>query len=213
MPSWTRRLAGLVALGAMAISAVPAQAYLYWVMPDFTGEPVRGDEPGIGVMLPGATPKELQAHLLWNMRAGLNVAALQCQFAPALMTVGNYNAMLFNHSKELNEAYNTLVGYFKRTKPKGWQVAIDQYTTKTYNSFSTLHGQIGFCEVAGRIGRDTLDQAKGKLVKVAEFRLREFRNSLSYRPDAVYNLSRGINAAVEIGGCVDRKGRSQPCKA
>jgi hypothetical protein len=46
--------------------------------------------------MPGATPDEIRAHLLWNMRSGLNVAALQCQFSPPLMTVRNYNSLLGN---------------------------------------------------------------------------------------------------------------------
>src|SRR3546814_12719967 len=54
---------------------VATASYLYWIKPNFAGEPVRGDEPGIGQPVPGATPKELNAPLLWNMRAGLNVAA------------------------------------------------------------------------------------------------------------------------------------------
>ena len=215
MPSWTRRLAGLATVVATLVSAAPASAYLYWVTPDFRGQPVRGNEPGMGQPMPGATDKELQAHLIWNLRAGLNVAALQCQFAPALMTVSNYNALLFNHAKELTSAYTVLTGYFKRTDPKGWQRSLDQYTTRTYNGFSTLHGQLGFCEVAGQIGRDTLDQDKGKLYKVAEERLAEFRNSLAYRPDGVYILSRGLTFVLPagFGPCTDKKGRTVACKA
>ena len=41
---------------------------------------------------PAPRPAEYRAHLLWNLRSGLNVAALQCQFSPYLRTVDNYNA-------------------------------------------------------------------------------------------------------------------------
>jgi len=189
-----------------ASSAVPASAALFWLPPDFSGAPVSGAEPGIGLPMPGATEKELQAHLLWNMRAGLNVAALQCQFSPVLLSVRNYNDLLRQHGAELAAAYTTIGGYFKRTgggaaaagtakgkgkakaKPSGisWQTALDQYTTKTYNGFSTLHAQLGFCETAGAIGREALDQPKGSLYLTAQARMREFRNSLIPQGDRLF---------------------------
>ncbi|TVV75073.1 hypothetical protein FOY91_08125 [Sphingomonas solaris] len=165
-----------------------AAAYLFWRPPVFTGTPVKGDEPGLGLPMPKATAKETAAHLLWNMRAGLNVAALQCQFAPALMTVRNYNEILRQHGEELNGAYQSISGYFKRTGGKAWQTALDQYTTRTYNGFSTLYAQMGFCETAGSIGRDALDRRKGDLHTTAETRMREFRNSLVPAGDGLYAL-------------------------
>ena len=184
-------LGGLLAFAAMAGSAaVPASAALFWSPPDFSGAPVSGSEPGLGIVLPGATEKELQAHLLWNMRAGLNVAALQCQFSPVLLSVRNYNDLLRQHGAELAAAYTTIGAYFKRVagKAKGnaWQTALDQYTTKTYNGFSTLHAQLGFCETAGAIGREALDQPKGSLHLTAKARMREFRNSLIPQGDRLF---------------------------
>lgn len=183
----------LLALGAAACLAGagftgPAGAYLFWLKPDFSGPPVRGDEPGIGLPIPGATPGEYAAHLLWNMRAGLNVAALQCQFAPELMTVRNYNAILSQHGTELNAAYKAISGYFKRTGGKSWQTEFDQYTTRTYNGFSTLHAQLGFCETAGSIGREALSRPRGSLHLTAEQRMQEFRNSLVPKRDLVFTV-------------------------
>jgi hypothetical protein len=176
------------------MAAAPAQAALFWLPPNFAGEPVNGDEPGIGLPMPGASAKELQAHLIWNMRAGLNVAALQCQFSPSLMTVRNYNDLLRQHAVELNSAYQTLTAYFKRTAGKTWQVALDQYTTRTYNGFSTLHAQFGFCETAATIGRDALYQPKGSLYLTAQKRMREFRNSLVPAGDALFGRLTYIGA-------------------
>jgi len=184
-------LAGLLALTGISFAATPAAAsYLFWTPPNFAGAPVRGDEPGLGLPMPGATPKEIGAHLLWNMRAGLNVAALQCQFAPTLAAVRNYNTLLKQHDTELNSAYDAVAGYFKRTTPKGWQTALDQYTTKTYNGFSTLHAQMGFCETAAAIGRDAIGRTRGTLHETAETRMREFRNSLVPMGDALFSIRR-----------------------
>ncbi len=179
-----KRLSAFVALAVTA--AAPASASLFWLPPDFSGQPVMGGEAGIGQPLPGATPKELQAHLLWNMRAGLNVAALQCQFAPMLLSVRNYNDLLFYNVTDMTEFYTTLAGYFKRTGGKSWQTQLDQYTTRTYNGFSTLHAQLGFCETAGSIGREALDRRKGSLYLTAQARMREFRNSLVPSGDRLF---------------------------
>ena len=186
MAKRSSRLFGVVvSFAAALVTAAPAPAALFWVPPNFTGAPVTGDEPGIGLAMPGASAKELQAHLIWNMRAGLNVAALQCQFSPSLMTVRNYNDLLRQHSAELNTAYQALGAYFKRTAGKTWQTALDQYTTRTYNGFSTLHAQLGFCETAATIGRDALYQPKGSLYLTAQKRMREFRNSLVPQGDGL----------------------------
>jgi hypothetical protein len=198
------------ALLAATLFAQPASAYLFWSKPAFAGGPVRGDEPGIALPLPGATPKELQASLMWNIRAGLNVAALQCQFAPALRTVANYNGLLRHHGTELAAAYTTLTGYFKRTSPKTWQTDLDQYTTRTYNGFSTLHAQRGFCEVAGEIGRDAIGRRKGEFQFVANERMREFRSSLVPVRDQFFldrELSQRTNLLPLAAECWDRKNR------
>lgn len=172
------RFACAAALMAMASSA---DAYLFWTKPDFSGAPVRGDEPGITLPLPNATATELNANLIWNLRAALNVAALQCQFSTPLMVVRNYNGIINLHEAELARAYKTLDGYFRRTKagPK----AFDSYTTKTYNGFSTMHAQLGFCETAALVGKRALAVPRGMLGRVASESLRELRNSLIPRSD------------------------------
>ncbi|HWW63926.1 MAG TPA: hypothetical protein VNZ43_04135 [Sphingomonadaceae bacterium] len=206
----------LLALGAFfalvgGLDAASASAYLFWEKPNFSGAPVKGDEPGIGLPLAGATEKEIRASLLWNMRAGLNVAALQCQFSPALMTVANYNDILKHHAVELNDAYQTLSAYFKRTtKGARWQVALDQYTTRTYNGFSTMHAQIGFCDTAASIGREAIARPKGSLYLTAQNRMREFRNSLVPTRDGLFTERPYLAARVLPPfdkKCWDRKNR------
>lgn len=173
-----RKLGAMLAGLSVIAAASPASAYLFWSAPDFTGEAVHGDEPGLGMNLPKATPAELKAHMLWNMRAGLNVAALQCQFSPILMTVPNYNDLLNKNAVELNAAFTTLNAYFKRIGGKNWQTQFDQYTTRTYNGFSTMHAQLGFCETASAIGREARKLKRGNLSELAAAKMREFRNSL-----------------------------------
>jgi hypothetical protein len=174
-----RIIAALAVIGS-AISASPASAQFYFAVPDIRGAPVRGDEPGIGQPLPGATPQELQASLVWNMRAALNVAALQCGFEPTLLSVPNYNVILYNHKDELKKSYDVLTKYFIRTAKsvKAGQVALDQFGTRTYSSFTTVHAQYGFCQTAGMIARDAVFTPRGSFYKLATDRMRELRNSL-----------------------------------
>lgn len=208
------RGASLVVIALAAIG--PAQAYLFWSQPTVAGAPATGDEPGIAAKLAGATTNEQRANLVWAMRAGLNVAALQCQFAPALRTVANYNNMLRQHAAELQSTYGTLMAYFKRTGGKTWQTALDQYTTRTYNGFSTLNAQIIFCETAASIGRETMDKPRGSLGAVAAERMREFRNSLTPTGDAAFAANAptiGVSYDPELDQpiCTDRKGRIKKC--
>jgi hypothetical protein len=207
--AWKRGMAASAATLTI-VAANPAAAQMFWNPPSFAGNPVKGDEPGIGLALPGATNAERSAHLLWNMRAGLNVAALQCQFSPMLMTVRSYNQILATHSRELTTAYSTLSGYFKRTQPKTWQKAIDSYTTKTYNGFSTLRAQLSFCQVASSIGQEALTRPKGSLLLTAENRMREFRNSLIPVSDRLFTAMPWISPQPLpplADNCYDRRNR------
>lgn len=196
-----RYKASLLILCVLTSLSSTARAQLFWSPPDFSGEPVRGDEPGLGLPLLDMTPTERDAYLLWNMRAGLNVAALQCQFSPMLLTVRNYNDLLGNHREELTRAYTTMGAYFKRQAGKksgtaASQNALDQFTTRTYNGFSTMHAQLGFCQTASDIGREALTRPKGTLLVTAQTRMRELRNSLVPKGDQAMAIANFVPAPV-----------------
>lgn len=174
-----RRIFGAVLAAGLAFAAPgTASAQIYLNSPDFQGGPIEPGDPLVGLPMPGATPAELRAHMVWNLRAGLNVAALACQFSPYLRTVGNYNALLAHHSGELATAYTTLEGYFRRIAGRTGPRRFDEYSTQTYNNFSTLQGQLGFCQTASRIAKEALAARKGEFAQLAGMRLRELRNSL-----------------------------------
>ena len=175
------RIAFAAGISAVALTAAaPASAQFFFKSKDFSGPPIRGDEPDIGQVLPGATDVERRAAVVWKMRAALNVAALQCQFEPTLLTVAHYNAILRDHDAELTGSFATLTKYFVRTaktKAAG-QTALDQFGTRTYSSFATVAAQYGFCQTAAAIGRDEVFTPRGHFGDVALQRLRELRNSL-----------------------------------
>lgn len=171
---------GMMALAGLCVSA-PASAQFFFKSVDLSGPPATGNEPGIiGPALAGASPAELRAALVWNLRAALNVAALQCQFEPTLLTLDHYNALLEDHEVELKNSYDTLEKYFTRiakTKKAG-QTELDRFGTRVYSSFSTVSGQLSFCQTAASIGHDAVYAPRGKLGDLAVARMGELRNSL-----------------------------------
>jgi len=178
---------GLAVVAAALLGASPASAQFFLKSKDLSGAPVTGDEPDVGQPLPGATRAEVDAALVWNLRAGLNVAALQCQFEPTMVTVANYNAILTDHKDELKKSFDTLGKYFVRVNKtaKAGQGALDQFGTRTYSSFSSVTAQLNFCEVSNSIGRDAVFAPKGEFVQVARARMRELRNALTPWGDQV----------------------------
>ncbi len=185
------RTAALVATAAAVAAPQLAGAQLFVNEPDFKAGTIEGNDPLVGLPIPGATPAEYRSHLLWNLRAGLNVAALQCQFSPYLRAVDNYNGLLAHHSEELASAYTAMNAYFKRVQgnPAKGQKAFDDYTTITYNNWSTFQAQFGFCQTAANITKEALTRPKGQLHVTAQNRMRQLRNSLVPAGDRtlVYN--------------------------
>jgi hypothetical protein len=207
-----RRLLALAALFG-GFAATPASAQFFLVQKDMRDTAVRGNERGVGQELPGATEAEQRAALIWNMRAALNVAALQCQFEPTLLTQTNYNIILTNHADELKKSYDTLTKYFTRTTStvKAGQTALDQFGTRTYSGFTTVAAQYGFCQTAAGIAHDAIFAPRGSFYKIAEDRTRELRNSLV--PTGEQRYPRGILFARQAGAlprfddiCWDKKG-------
>ncbi|MBC9034953.1 hypothetical protein IAG41_21385 [Sphingomonas sp. JC676] len=170
--------AGIAGLFATA----PASAQFFFKSADLTGARVTGEEPGMtGPILPSATAPELSAALVWNLRAALNVAALQCGFEPTLMTLANYNAFLKDHDTELDQSMAVLDKYFFRmTKnKKAGQTELDKFLTRVYSGFSTVGGQRSFCQTAASIGHDAVFASRGQIYELAHSRMRELRASLA----------------------------------
>jgi len=188
--------AGAAAASVFALAPAPAAAQLFFYNPEIKSGPIDPSDPLVGEPLPGATAAEQRANLLWNLRAALNVAALQCQpdshgpeKKPSFMRAAdNYNGFIAHHAGELASAYQALGKYFLRTNgPKG-AALFDQYSTRTYNGFSTT-SVYGFCQIATADLKSGLRVPKGQLVPFAAAHMRELRNSLAPSADRplVYN--------------------------
>jgi len=184
---------------AMALSALPAQAQFYYAEPDLSTPPVTGATANLTPALPGATPAELDAALLWHLRAALNVSALQCDFAPSLLTVSNYNAAIAHHDDELAKALKTVMGYFYRTAGAGKKGdrAFDVYNTKVYSVYSTVHAQRDFCNEMSKVGRDAIFATRGSLYTIAQKRMGEVRKALTPSGEQYFTSpAYGFTAAI-----------------
>ena len=185
----SRRALLSLAIAAVApIAAQPAAAQFYWSPPDMSAPPLTDEAAAKALGLPGATPAEVKAGLAWNMRAALNVAALQCQFEPTLLTVGNYNAMIAHHDAELDAAQATILGYFQRTAGKGkpGQSASDMYNTRIYSGYSTVQAQKGFCQEAAEVGRQAIFADRGTLNEVGRRGLPSIKKALVLAGEQFY---------------------------
>lgn len=180
-----------ISLALSALSAAPANAQFFWKSPDFAGAPLQPGEADAGVTLPGATVAEERANWVWQLRAGLNVAELQCTFDKTLLAEDTYIGVLKNHATELDYAYRTLTAYFARTNksPKAAQNALDRWGTQTYSQFSTVRAQYGFCQTAARVGKRAMFASRGSLTLFAVEHLREFRNSLIPAGEQYFRLA------------------------
>jgi len=195
----SRALCGCAALSAAALS-LPAQAQFFFTPHDMTAPPVTGSEPRYAADFPGATPLEVRSALVWQMRAALNVAALQCQFEPTLMSVPNYNAILFNHKDEIKKSYDTVSKYFIRTNKtvRAGQNALDHFDTRNYSSFTTVNAQYGFCQTAARVALRAAIAPRGQFGKIALEETATLRNALVYWGDERFPRHPSVNAMARV---------------
>jgi hypothetical protein len=207
-----RALCGMAALYA-ATFVLPAQAQFFFSPHDMTAPPITGTEPKFTTDFPGATPAEVRAALVWQMRAALNVAALQCQFEPTLLSVPNYNAVLFNHKDEIKKSYDAVTKYFIRTNKtaKAGQTAFDHFDTRNYSAFTAVDAQYGFCQTAAGVAVRAAMAPRGQFYKVALEETGTLRNSLVYWGDQRFPRYPVSMSAVGLPNldprCIDKKGR------
>lgn len=168
---WSVRLAGVAA----AFAAAPLMAGQAAPAPASAAPAVSYNSAG----LDGLRDAEARADLIWQMRAALNVAALQCQFSPFLATVPTYNALLRQHSDELAHAFKTMNSYFVRMQgPRIGPRGFDTYATRTNQGWATFDAQLNFCEVAAMVGRRALAVPKGEFGQFAAAEMPLLKESL-----------------------------------
>lgn len=189
-----------------------AQAQFFFSPHDMTAPAITGSEPQYTADFPRATPIEVRSALVWQMRAALNVAALQCQFEPMLLAVPNYNAVLFNHKDEIKKSYDTLTKYFVRTSktPRAGQSALDHFDTRNYSTFTTVDAQYGFCQTAAQIALRAAMAPRGQFGRIALEETATLRNALVYWGDQRFARHPAVATAAHVPNlnpqCWSKKG-------
>lgn len=164
------------------------------------------------VQATGLNATEQEAVQTWNLRAALNVAALQCQYSPYLRTVERYNAMLKQHGKELNQVRIALdKGFARAAGAKLGPRELDRFNTRLYQAYASTDAIVGFCEAASSAGREALLAPLGKLRQTALIQTPIIRAGMSPRPD-VFNIKLEYASFEPLTGvCADRRGRQRNC--
>jgi hypothetical protein len=200
----------MAAAAVPALAAAPAPAQLYLTQPDFRRRPDRASDPLVGLPLPGATAGRIS-------RAPALEPARRPQRRRAAMPVLDYlravpiiTACWPTISVELAAAYTALNNYFKRVHGREGPELFDDYSTATYNNFSTLQAQLDFCQTATSIAKSALAAPKGELYPLAQRRMRELRIGAVHRLDQEMAKSHCSSSAGSIPACGHTSFSSSP---
>ena len=144
-----------------------ASAQLFITQPDLKAGPIEPSDPLVGLPLPGATPAEYRANLLWNLRAGLNVAALQCQFSPFLRVVPNYNGILAHHSESWRRLHDYQQLFQTRRRPGQGDQGLRRLFDDDLQRFLDSAGAARLLPDRREHRQDRAAAPKGQLIDVA----------------------------------------------
>jgi hypothetical protein len=86
---------------------------------------------------------------IWNFRAAINVAALNCQGPVWGVIAQNYNQMIMVHKARLNQANTAVDGEYRKRFPGQNALRVrDTRTTELYNYFALPPVREAFCNAA-----------------------------------------------------------------
>lgn len=143
------------------------------------------------------------AQSLWNLRSGLNVAALNCLDPAYAPLAARYGAMLKTHSRELSAANRAIASEFRKRYGSGYRAEQDAYLTKVYNYFALPPVLDAFCKASLALSEELVRIPRGKLGEFASVALPRlegvfedfFRRYEQYRIDlAAWDARYGASA-------------------
>jgi hypothetical protein len=150
-------LAGL-ALAACSTSEAPPPAIVAVTPVAPTAPPPREE-----AILDG--PDEAAtAEMIWALRGGLNVAALQCGNRSLS---NNYNEILQRHRSILNEAYAAEQARYGKLHGRAGIARHDVAMTRLYNRFANLPNRARYCGDAAKLSAELLALPSERLPAVA----------------------------------------------
>jgi len=170
---------GTAALAACTTSTPPPQAYVPPPPPPRVVVPPRPTPPSGAVALMAIPSVGMDGvrqtvntniskdQQLWNLRSGLNVAALNCLKPQHVALVGNYRELLKKHSRELASTNRALQSEFRKRYGAKYHNDQDAYMTRVYNYFALPPALPKFCDEALSVSNDLRAVPTGKLGEFA----------------------------------------------
>jgi len=146
----------------------PAGAFATMAIPQLSSAGIR-ETVNVGIS---------EQQTLWNLRSGLNVAALNCTRPEHTGLVDNYRTFLKVHSRELAAANNALAAEYRNKHGRSFREYQDAYMTRVYNYFALPPVLPDFCNVAM--------QLSGEVNQVPGGQLREFAQNALPRMEQVF---------------------------
>ncbi len=136
----------------------PAGAFATMAVPQMMPEGVRQ------TVNYGISPEQK----LWNVRSGLNVAALNCRSSQHVALADNYRTFLNRHKRQLSRTNRTLASQYRKEHGRSYRNAQDAYMTRVYNYFALPPALPAFCNVAHQISQEAAQVPAGQLHTFAE---------------------------------------------
>jgi hypothetical protein len=100
---------------------------------------------------------------LWNVRSGLNVAALNCLRSEHAALVENYRTFLKRHSRQLAATNSALAREYRNKHGRSYRDQQDAYMTRVYNYFALPPVLPEFCDVAHQLSHEVVQVKPGEL--------------------------------------------------
>lgn len=100
---------------------------------------------------------------LWNLRSGLNVAALNCLQPQHAALVENYRQFLKQHSRQLASTNRELANQYRAKHGRSFRDHQDAYMTRVYNYFALPPVLPDFCNAALDVSNDAIAVQPGQL--------------------------------------------------
>ncbi len=119
--------------------------------------------PAEAAILEGANDTST-AEMIWSLRGGLNVAALQCGNHSLS---DNYNKFLKFHRSILNEAYAAEQARYGKIHGRAGVARHDADMTRLYNRFANMPNRSRYCGDAARLAAELASLPSDRLPAVA----------------------------------------------
>jgi hypothetical protein len=89
----------------------------------------------------------------WQMKIGLNVAAIGCRGAEEPTLVAAYNQIIKNHARTIVSTEKTVIAALNKEQGTKGNTARDRFSTQLFNYFAQPPAQRAFCAKANEIAQ------------------------------------------------------------